>query len=582
MVGIFCPVTRTRAPDAFALRTMARRLASIPATGWPRRPSLAPIETTITAAGRDSSQSTRSSAARAGVARHAAVDHHDRRAARRQQLPHPRRKRLLLPEPEARGQAVAEEDHARAGGGRAERCPALAAVGVGATAPTRRRSAAPSLLGTLRRHSASRSVAPATAPPPPTISPLSSDAEPNASAGGRPTDSCLSAPGATLEAAGKEAAMHLSLPPSHSRPSLSSPLCSRPPLRPARRLAALATMVADIGSRVTVRTLRTTTCAPRDGSVVRNGRLYFYFDDGIHGLELWASDGTASGTGMVRDICPGACGAVWFSSYLALAATPDAVFFAANDGVHGLELWRTDGTATGTRLVRDIRSRVRRQRAQDLLRARRSSGVLGGRRRSRRGALDERRHDGRNATRRRRLTGRRRRRPRRRLCVGEHADLRLRFGALEIGWDGRRYIRGRSGQRLLSELPGKRDLSLPRQPGDLQWQRRSWRGAGGALGLRRLRRRNAAVGRRRLLDRSSRRCQRLPSLLRLRQRRIQGLWETDGSAGGTSAHAAAGRPLSLARWRAPSRPSRVRSTSSVSDEAHGIEVRRFSTAPSTC
>ena len=32
----------------------------------------------------------------------------------------------------------------------------------------------------------------------------------------------------------------------------------------------------------------------------------------------------------------------------------DAVFFTADDGVHGEELWITDGTAQGTRLVRDI------------------------------------------------------------------------------------------------------------------------------------------------------------------------------------------------------------------------------------
>ena len=30
-------------------------------------------------------------------------------------------------------------------------------------------------------------------------------------------------------------------------------------------------------------------------------------------------------------------------------------FFAANDGIHGTELWVSDGTATGTRLVKDIR-----------------------------------------------------------------------------------------------------------------------------------------------------------------------------------------------------------------------------------
>ena len=34
--------------------------------------------------------------------------------------------------------------------------------------------------------------------------------------------------------------------------------------------------------------------------------------------------------------------------------TPGEALFHASDGVHGDELWITDGTATGTKLVRDI------------------------------------------------------------------------------------------------------------------------------------------------------------------------------------------------------------------------------------
>jgi ELWxxDGT repeat protein len=38
-----------------------------------------------------------------------------------------------------------------------------------------------------------------------------------------------------------------------------------------------------------------------------DGVLYFYADDGVHGKELWRSDGSANGTTMVKDICPGPC-----------------------------------------------------------------------------------------------------------------------------------------------------------------------------------------------------------------------------------------------------------------------------------
>ena len=81
------------------------------------------------------------------------------------------------------------------------------------------------------------------------------------------------------------------------------------------------------------------------------GRAYFVADDGVHGLELWASDGTAEGTGLVADICPGACGSLP-TSFISHAGM---ILFQADDGSRGQELWATDGTADGTRLVADIR-----------------------------------------------------------------------------------------------------------------------------------------------------------------------------------------------------------------------------------
>src|SRR5687767_9483847 len=36
-----------------------------------------------------------------------------------------------------------------------------------------------------------------------------------------------------------------------------------------------------------------------------NGTIYFEANDGVHGIELWKSDGTSVGTVMVKDINPG-------------------------------------------------------------------------------------------------------------------------------------------------------------------------------------------------------------------------------------------------------------------------------------
>jgi ELWxxDGT repeat protein len=82
--------------------------------------------------------------------------------------------------------------------------------------------------------------------------------------------------------------------------------------------------------------------------------FYFRANDAVHGMELWKSDGSASGTVMVKDINPG----IGDSSPNYLVAIGTSLYFSANDGSHGNELWKSDGSASGTVMVKDINSGV--------------------------------------------------------------------------------------------------------------------------------------------------------------------------------------------------------------------------------
>ncbi len=85
-----------------------------------------------------------------------------------------------------------------------------------------------------------------------------------------------------------------------------------------------------------------------------NGKLFFVADDGTHGEELWVTDGTPTGTKMVKDIFSGIGNAQITSLRTSSASFQNKLFFVANDGVNGLEVWSSDGTVTGTTMLKDI------------------------------------------------------------------------------------------------------------------------------------------------------------------------------------------------------------------------------------
>lgn len=85
-----------------------------------------------------------------------------------------------------------------------------------------------------------------------------------------------------------------------------------------------------------------------------NNLLFFEAITESYGKEIWVSDGTVDNTRLLKDIYPGKSSGITTVFSQSSVTFNDKLFFVANDGQNGKQIWSTDGTEEGTVPVTDL------------------------------------------------------------------------------------------------------------------------------------------------------------------------------------------------------------------------------------
>jgi ELWxxDGT repeat protein len=87
--------------------------------------------------------------------------------------------------------------------------------------------------------------------------------------------------------------------------------------------------------------------------ITYNNLMFFKSLTAVYGDEIWVSDGNSANTKLLKDIKPGTGNGITTTFSQSSAAFHNSLYFVADDGVTGGELWKTDGTTDGTLRVTD-------------------------------------------------------------------------------------------------------------------------------------------------------------------------------------------------------------------------------------